>query len=47
MNADRILTILTGAGLAGLVILNAGNFNTVFNSIASNAISYVRTVQGR
>ena len=47
MNADRILTILTGAGLAGLVILNANGFNTVFNSIASNAISYVKTVQGR
>lgn len=47
MHPDRLLTILTWAGIAGLIILNADNAVKVFNSVGGFTTDYVKTVQGR
>lgn len=47
MHPDRLLSILTWAGIAGLLILNADGAVKVINAIGGFATSYVTTVQGR
>jgi hypothetical protein len=47
MNFDRILSILTFAGVAGLVILNANGASEIIKALSGAANSYVATVQGR
>jgi hypothetical protein len=47
VNLDRILSILTWAGIAGLVVLNAGNATQLIDSLAKGATQYVTAVQGR
>lgn len=47
MHPDRLLSILTWAGIAGLLILNADKAVKVINSVGGFATSYVMTVQGR
>ena len=44
---NRVLTLLTFAGIAGLVILNYQGANTIFKTLGSTANTYVKTVQGR
>ena len=44
---NRILTLITFAGIAGLVILNYKGANTIFGTLGSTANNYVKTVQGR
>lgn len=45
--ANRVLTLATFAGIAGLVILNWRGANTLIATTARATTSYVRTVQGR
>lgn len=47
MNFDRVLSIITMAALAGLVILNASQAETIIKSLSAASTSYISTVQGR
>ena len=47
MDFNRVLSVLTMAGLAGLVILNYQGASTLFSTLGSQATHYVSTVQGR
>lgn len=44
---NRVLTLATFAGIAGLVILNWRGANTLLATTAKATTDYVRTVQGR
>lgn len=44
---NHLLSIITGAGLAGLIILNYKGANTLLGTLAGGADKYVSTVQGR
>lgn len=44
---NRFLTLVTFAGVAGLVILNWKGANTLLQTTAAATTSYVKTVQGR
>lgn len=44
---DKVLSLITFAGIAGLVILNYKGANTIFGTLSSSANTYVKTVQGR
>lgn len=45
--ANRLLTVLTAAGLVGLLIFNWRASNTLLGTAGTVANNYVRTVQGR
>lgn len=45
--ANRVLTLATFAGIAGLIVLNWRGSNTLLHTVAQGTTSYVRTVQGR
>jgi hypothetical protein len=45
--ANRILTLATMAGIAGLVVLNWKGANTLLQTTANATTNYVKTVQGR
>lgn len=45
--ANRVLTLATFAGIAGLVILNWKGANTLLQTTAQATTGYVKTVQGR
>jgi hypothetical protein len=45
--ANRILTLATFAGIAGLVILNWKGSNTLLTTVGNATTSYIKTVQGR
>lgn len=47
MNGNKILTTLTIAGIAGLVVLNFKGSNTLLATLGSIGSGYVKTVQGR
>ena len=47
MDFDKALTIVTFAGLFGLVILNFQGSTAVVNAIGGQTASYVKAVQGR
>ena len=44
--AERFLTIITGAAIAGLLILNASGTASVINALGGQAVGYVKAVQG-
>lgn len=46
MNFDRILSIVTMAGIIGLLILNADKTVKVVDAVSSATTSYVGAVQG-
>lgn len=45
--ANRVLTLATFAGIAGLVILNWRGANVLLTTTAKATTDYIRTVQGR
>jgi len=45
--ANRVLTLATFAGIAGLVILNWKGSNTLLTTTANATTSYIKTIQGR
>lgn len=47
MNFDKWLSVITTAGVVGLLILNARNTAEVFNAAGGNIVNYVKAVQGR
>ena len=47
MNFDKVLSIITWAAIAGLVILNADNFAKIVNAVGGTTTGYVTAVQGR
>jgi hypothetical protein len=47
MNADRWLTVITTAAIAGLVILNYQGASELFKTLGGVAVNYVKVVQGR
>lgn len=44
---NRVITLATFGGIAGLIVLNWQGSNTLFHTIASGGTSYVKTLQGR
>jgi hypothetical protein len=46
-NLNVILSTLTVAGIIGLLIANPGATVDIFNALGGNAVTYVKTVQGR
>jgi hypothetical protein len=46
-NINVILSTITVAALVGLIVLNPTATVQLFNSLGSNAVNYVKTVQGR
>lgn len=46
MNFDKILSIVTMAALAGLVVLNADKAGQLINAIAGGTTQYIRALQG-
>lgn len=47
MDLNKVLSLLTVAGLVGLVILNPSGSAKVFSTLGGVANNYVATVQGR
>jgi nitrogen regulatory protein PII-like uncharacterized protein len=47
MNFNRTLSIVTMAGIAGLVVLNYKGANVLLHSVAGATTGYLKTVQGR
>lgn len=45
--ANRLLTLATFAGIAGLVVLNYKGANTLLHTVSDATSGYVKTVQGR
>jgi hypothetical protein len=45
--ANRILTLATFAGIAGLVVLNYKGANTLLHTTSDATTGYIRTIQGR
>lgn len=45
--ANRVLTLATFAGVAGLVILNWRGSNTLLHTVSGATTSYIKTIQGR
>jgi hypothetical protein len=46
-NFNAILSTITVAALIGLIVMNPTETVQLFNSLGSNAVNYVKTVQGR
>lgn len=46
-NFNRTLSLVTMAGIAGLLVLNWKGANTLLHTVAGATTGYVRTVQGR
>lgn len=45
--ANRLLTLATFAGIAGLVILNWKGANTLLTTTGQATTNYIKTIQGR
>lgn len=45
--ANRVLTLATFAGIAGLVILNWKGSNTLLTTVGNSTTAYIKTIQGR
>lgn len=45
--ANRVLTLATFAGIAGLLVLNWRGANALLQTVANSTTNYVKTVQGR
>lgn len=46
-NFNAILSTITVAALVGLLIMNPKATSDVFNALGSNAVNYVRAIQGQ
>ena len=44
---NKTLSIITFAGIAGLVVLNYKGANALLHTVAGATTGYVKTVQGR
>lgn len=47
MDGNKVLTTLTIAGIAGLVVLNYKGANTLLSTAGTIGTKYISTVQGR
>lgn len=47
MNFDRTLSIITGAALIGLLILNYNAAAAIFKGLSDASTGYIKAVQGR
>lgn len=45
--ANRVLTLATFAGIAGLVLLNYKGANVLLHTTSAATNGYVKTIQGR
>lgn len=45
--ANRVLTLATFAGIAGLVVLNYKGANTLLLTTSDATNGYIKTIQGR
>lgn len=45
--ANRVLTLATFAGIAGLVVLNYKGANTLLHTTSDATNGYIKTIQGR
>jgi hypothetical protein len=46
-NFNRTLSLITMAGIAGLLVLNWRGSNALLHTVANATTGYVKTVQGR
>lgn len=46
-NFNRTLSLITMAGIAGLLVLNWRGANALLHTVAGATTGYVKTVQGR
>jgi hypothetical protein len=47
LDADKWLSIITGAAIAGLVVLNWDGATNIIKALGGVTVDYVRAIQGR